>query len=255
MSSLQVLIVDDEKLSRHRLRRLLSGDVELAITGECASGYDCLRFLATHSPDLVFLDVQMPGMDGFGVIDAIGPERMPCTIFVTAYYQFALRAFEVHALDYLLKPFDEKRLAESVRRAKHQILNREAETDRERFRNMLQAMQASTRYRDRLAVKHGENLVILHADQVDWIQAADNYVNLHCGHETHTLRGTMNSLHQTLDPAKFIRIHRSAIVNLDRVKALQPWFRGDYRVVLTTGVQLTLSKSYRQSLRDRLMSS
>jgi len=254
MNSLQVLIVDDEKLSRHRLRRLLSEDAELEIAGECATGHDCLQFLATHSPDLVFLDVQMPGMDGFGVIDAIGPERMPCTIFVTAYDQFALRAFEVHALDYLLKPFDEKRLAESVRRAKRQILHREGETDRERLRNILQAMQTSTRYRDRLAVKQGENLMILRADQVDWIQAADNYVNLHCGHETHALRGTMNSLQQTLDPAKFIRIHRSAIVNLDRVKALQPWFRGDYRVVLTTGVQLTLSKSYRQSLRDRLMS-
>lgn len=253
MSLLQVLIADDETLSRHRLRRLLGRDPELSIAGECGSGQECLDFLASQRADLVFLDVQMPGMDGFAVIDAVGRERMPSIIFVTAYDQFALRAFEVHALDYLLKPFEEKRLAESVRRAKSYIMGRKAETDQEGLRRVLQAAQPAARYPDRFAVKHAQKLIIIRAEQVDWIQAADNYVTLHCGHEIHTLRETMNSLERTLDPAKFLRIHRSAIVNLDRVKALQPWFRGDYRVLLTNGVQLTLSKSYRQALKERLM--
>jgi len=253
MNSLQVLIVDDERLSRRRLRRLLGQDPELQVIGECETGQDAIEFLSNHSPQLVFLDVQMPGVDGFSVVERVGAEEMPCTIFVTAYDQYALRAFEVHAMDYLLKPYEEKRLAESVKRAKRQLANFELETDRDRLREMIESMNKSARCRDRLAVRCGENLVLLRVEQVDWIEAADNYVYLHCGNETHTLRETMNSLQRTLDSTKFMRIHRSTIVNLDRVKALQPWFRGDYRVVLSTGTQLTLSRSYRQTLQERIM--
>jgi two-component system LytT family response regulator len=253
MPPLHVLIVDDERLSRRRLRRLLSRDPELEIVGECETGLQAREVLSRHPADILFLDIQMPGMDGFAFVEGLEPDSAPCTIFVTAFDQFALRAFEVHALDYLLKPYEERRLLEAVRRAKAQLVNRRPEEESERMRMTLESMNKPTRYRDRLAVRAGGNLLLLRTDQVDWIEAADNYVYLHCGTETHTLRETMNALQGTLDPSKFLRIHRSAIVNLDRIKALQPWFRGDYRVVLSTGAQLTLSRSYRQALQDRIM--
>ena len=253
MNPIQVLIVDDERLSRKRLRRMLVDDPALEVMGECQTGREALEVISKRKPDLLFLDIEMPEMDGFGLLDALGDEQMPCTIFVTAFDQFALRAFEFHAFDYLLKPYEEKRLHESVRRAKAQLLARDPAADRERLNMVLDSLNKKSRYRDRIAVRSGENLLLVRTEQVDWIEAADNYVYLHCGQEKHLLRETMTSLQNTLDPAHFLRIHRSAIVNLDRVKALQPWFRGDYRVVLSTGAQLTLSRSYRQSLEDRLL--
>jgi two-component system, LytTR family, response regulator len=253
MSTIQVLIVDDERLSRKRLRRMLADDTSLEVIGECETGRAALEFLSTRKVDLLFLDIEMPEMDGFALLDALSAEEVPCTIFVTAFDQFALRAFEVHAFDYLLKPYEEKRLLESVRRAKAQLMARRPDTDRERLQWVLESLHKKNRFRDRIAVRSGENLLLLRTEQVDWIEAADNYVYLHCGQEKFLLRETMTSLQNTLDPAHFLRIHRSAIVNLDRVKALQPWFRGDYRVVLCTGAHLTLSRSYRQSLEERLL--
>ncbi len=247
---LRVLIVDDERLSRRRLRRLLSPDPELEIQGECATGQEALEVLRDQPADLLFLDIQMPGMDGFTFLETLGPDQPMFTIFVTAYDQFALKAFEVHAFDYLMKPYEERRLHDTVRHAKAQTRARLVNADSSRT---LQNIDPGKRSRDRLAVRVGENLLLLRTDQVDWIEAADNYVYLHCGGETHTLRETMNALERTLDPAKFLRIHRSAIVNLDRVKSLQPWFRGDYRVILSTGAQLTLSRSYRQNLHEHIM--
>ena len=253
MSVIETVIVDDERLSRKRIRRLLSADPEVNVTGECETGQQALELLAAHAPDLLFLDIQMPGLDGFALLNELGADRMPCTIFVTAYDEYALRAFEVHAFDYLLKPFDELRLNETVRRAKEHLLNRHVEADRDRLRLMLENLSKPERFRDRLAVRSGENVLLLKTNQIDWIEAADNYVYLHCGSETHALRETLSSLERTLDPNTFLRIHRSAIVNVDRIKALQPWFRGDYRVVLTTGTQLTLSRSYRQNLQNRVL--
>jgi two-component system, LytTR family, response regulator len=253
---LRVLIVDDERLSRRRLRRLLSTDEDLEILGECENGLEAEEMLSRAPTDLLFLDIQMPGKDGFNVLESIGIDRAACTIFVTAYDQYALRAFEVHAFDYLLKPYEEKRLREAVQRVKAHLAYRRGDFPRARPQHAQAApdsQAASNRARDRLAVRTRDKLILLRFDQVDWIEAADNYVYVHCGSETHTLRQTMNALQETLDPQKFLRIHRSAIVNLDRVKSLQPWFRGDYRVIMSSGAELTLSRSYRNALRERIV--
>jgi two-component system LytT family response regulator len=253
MNILRVLIVDDEKLSRRRLRRLLTDDASLEVVAECPTAQEALHCLEHSAIDIVFLDIQMPGMDGFALLDAIGPSRNWCAIFVTAYDNFALRAFDAQALDYLLKPYEDARLREAVRRAKAHLAQLRTSQPPDTSKPAVHSFQPMEYYRDRLAVRVGDGLVLLRTEQVDWIEAADNYVNLHCGGETHTVRETMNALQKTLDPRKFLRIHRSAIVNLDRVKALQPWFRGDYRVVLSTGTTLTLSRGYRKNLEERIL--
>jgi len=250
---MRVLIVDDERLSRRRLKRLLSSDEDLEIVGECENGLQAEEFLSKTPTDLLFLDIQMPGKDGFGVLESIGAERAACTIFVTAYDQYALRAFEVHAFDYLLKPYEERRLKEAVQRVKSHLSYRRGDFPHEHPLPAADHAAIPYRSRDRLAVRTRDKLILLRSDQVDWIEAADNYVYIHCGNETHTLRQTMNALQGTLDPQKFLRIHRSAIVNLDRVKSLQPWFRGDYRVIMSSGAELTLSRSYRHALRERIV--
>jgi two-component system LytT family response regulator len=250
---LQVLIVDDEKLSRRRLRRLLARDTSLELVAECPTAEDALRCLDQHPIDIVFLDIQMPGMDGFTLLESVGSRRTWCAIFVTAHDNFALRAFDVQAFDYLLKPYDDARLSEAVRRAKVHLMNSVSSQPHSLPVPVNPSIPPMTYYRDRLAVRVGDGLVLLRTEQIDWIEAADNYVNLHCGGETHTIRETMNSLQKTLDPRKFLRIHRSTIVNMDRVKALQPWFRGDYRVVLSTGATLILSRGYRKNLEDRIL--
>jgi two-component system, LytTR family, response regulator len=250
MHRLRVLIVDDERLSRRRLRRLLTQDSEVEVVAECPTARDALDCLENNGIDVVFLDINMPGMDGFAFLDTVGPKRSWCAIFVTAYDNFALRAFDVQAFDYLLKPYEQSRLWEAVRRAKVHLTNGRSNGMAE---VPLESMQPIVFYRDRLVVRVKESLMLLRTEQIDWIEAADNYVNLHCNAETHTVRETMNALEKTLDPRKFLRIHRSAIVNLDRVKALQPWFRGDYRVVLSTGATLTLSRGYRKNLEDRIL--
>jgi two-component system LytT family response regulator len=255
INPLRVLIVDDEKLSRRRLRRLLAQDISLEVVAECPTAHEALHCLEHSGIDIVFLDVQMPGMDGFAFLEAVGPNRNWCAIFVTAYDNFALRAFDAQAFDYLLKPYEDGRLREAVRRARVHLGNWQNGRSHDHVRPALESVQPMTYYRDRLAVRVGDGLVLLRTEQVDWIEAADNYVNLHCGGETHTVRETMNALQKTLDPRKFLRIHRSAIVNLDRVKALQPWFRGDYRVVLSTGATLTLSRGYRKNLEDRILNA
>jgi two-component system, LytTR family, response regulator len=248
----RVLIVDDEKLSRNRLRRLLASDATVDVVAECPSGQEALDYLSKSGVDIVFLDVQMPGVDGFKLLDTVGPQRNWCAIFVTAYDNFALRAFDAQALDYLLKPYEDGRLREALRRAKARLADSRQSQLPEHSPPTLE-QQPVTRYRVRVAVRVGDGLVLLRLGQVDWIEAADNYVNLHCGSEVHTMRETMNALQKMLDPRTFLRIHRSTIVNLDRVKALQPWFRGDYRVVLSTGAVLTLSRGYRKNLEDRIL--
>ena len=253
MNTMRALIVDDEKLSRCRLRRLLAQDSAVEVVAECPTAREALNFLEQSDVDIVFLDVQMPGMDGFAFLDTVGPARPWYAIFVTAYDNFALRAFDAQALDYLLKPFEDERLREAVRRAKAQLANCKPDKPQDKSVPAIESLPPRSIYRDRFAVRVGDALVLLRLGQVDWIEAADNYVNLHCGGETHTLRETMNALQTMLDPRMFLRIHRSAIVNLDRIKALQPWFRGDYRVVLSTGEILTLSRGYRKNLEDRIL--
>jgi two-component system, LytTR family, response regulator len=249
MSKVRTLIVDDEPLARGRLRQLLEDQIDIEIIGECEDGVTALQAIREERPDLVFLDVQMPELDGFGLLQELGQESMPAIIFVTAHDQFALRAFEVHALDYLLKPFDAERLQRSLTRARGWLERRGGEDLGTKLSALLTDLRGpAAKLQDRLAVKSSGRVVLLKYEEIDWIEAADNYVNLHVGKESHLLRETMNNLEQRLPAERFLRISRSTIVNLDRVRELQPMFHGEYAVILRDGVRLSLSRGYRDRL-------
>jgi two-component system LytT family response regulator len=252
MRRFKVLIVDDERLSRQRIRRLLAFEPECEIAGECENGSDAVRALARERPDILFLDVQMPELDGFEVVGAIRESR-PLIIFTSAFDEYALRAFEVHAFDYLLKPFDRKRFRESLQRAKSHLARERSESPDGRLAALIEHFANGRKLPDRIAVRNGGRVVFVKVGEIDWIEASDNYVCLHSESETHVLRETMGQLESRLDPARFARVHRSAIVNLDRIKELQPWFRGDYRVILRDGTELTLTRSHREKLESRLL--
>jgi two-component system LytT family response regulator len=262
--SLKVLVVDDEPLARRRILRLLRSEPGIEVVRECANGHEAVAAIESHRPDIVFLDVQMPELDGFGVLSAVGPERMPAVIFVTAYDQYAIRAFEVHALDYLLKPFDADRFRAALQRGRSHVERTAQNNQSERFLALLEHLSAEQReleqrvsrstgrYLDRLMIKSGGRMFFAKVSEIDWIEAAGNYVRLHFGREAHLIRETMSSLEAKLDPSQFLRIHRSTIVNLDRVKEMQPWFSGEYTVILRDGTQLRLSRGYRDKLEERL---
>ncbi|MGH9832026.1 MAG: LytR/AlgR family response regulator transcription factor [Blastocatellia bacterium] len=252
MEKIRALIVDDEPLARERILDLLAGDVEVEIAGECGDGLSAVAAIEHHKPDLLFLDVQMPELDGFGVLEAIDEAKAPVIIFVTAYDQYALRAFEVHALDYLLKPFDRERFDKALQRAKHQIARERAGAVNQELVALLTDLKARPKPLERLVIKSAGRVFFLRAEEIDWIEAAANYVKLHVGKESHLLRETINGLAAKLDPDKFLRIHRSTIINLERVKELQPWFHGDYVVILQDGTQLTSSRNYREQLHKLL---
>ena len=251
MAELRVLIVDDEPPARERIRGLLADSRDITVIGECESGIDAVAAIRELAPDLVFLDVQMPGLDGFGVLDALQGERLPALVFVTAYDAYAVRAFEVHALDYLLKPFDRDRFSATLERARNALagnLPESAEsiavplTDGEPDRPPLR----------RLLGRREGRLIVLRVPEIDWIESAANYVSLHVGKENYLVRETLQSLEGRLDPDQFIRIHRSTIVNLDRVQEIEPYFHGDYIVRLRDGQRLTLSRTYRERVQRHL---
>src|SRR5262249_1366388 len=250
MEKIRTLIVDDEPLARERIADLLDGDAEFEIVGECGDGLAAVAAIEAHKPDLLFLDVQMPELDGFGVLEAI--EETPVIIFVTAYDQYALRAFEVHALDYLLKPFDRERFDKALQRAKRQLARERVGAVNQRLVALLADLKARPKPLERLVIKSGGRVFFLRAEEIDWIESAANYLSLDVGRESHLLRETINSLAAKLDSEKFLRIHRSTIVNLERVKELQPWFHGDYVVIMQDGTQLTSSRSYREQLHKLL---
>ena len=255
MKKIRTLVVDDEPLARERLTSLLSAEPDIEVVGQCRDGEEAVTAIVDHSPDLVFLDVQMPAMNGFEVIDAVGPERMPLVIFVTAYDQHALRAFQVRALDYVLKPFDRERFQEALQRARAHIQRDETGDLGRRLLALVKDLRRDQPKTDRLVVKSGGRLFFLRADEIDWIEAAGNYVRLHVGTTSHLLRETMNAIEGRLDPEKFFRIHRSRIVNMERIQEMQPWLNGEYAVVLRTGTRLTLSRGYREKLQERLARS
>jgi two-component system LytT family response regulator len=252
MKKLRTVIVDDEPLARERLASLLSAEQDIEIVAQCRDGEEAVIAIDQHSPDLVFLDVQMPGLNGFEVIDAVGGEKMPLVIFVTAYDQHALRAFQVRALDYLLKPFDRERFQEALQRARAHILRDETGDLGRRLLALVKDLRRDQPKTDRLVVKSGGRLFFLRTDEIDWVEAAGNYVRLHVGGTSHLLRETMNAIEGRLDPEKFFRIHRSRIVNMERIQEMQPWLNGEYAVMLRTGTRLTLSRGYREKLQERL---
>src|SRR5919107_4875007 len=251
-SRIRVLVVDDEPLAREKIRELVRRDPEVEIVGECSSGAEAVSAVRELRPDLLLLDVQMPDLGGFEVLQALDGEHPPAVIFVTAYDQYAVRAFEVHALDYLLKPFDRERFGAAWQRAKEQILKEKGSRLDERILTLLEELKAGSKYLERLVIKSGGRVFFLEAGDIDWIEAEGNYVSVHSGKKSHLLRETISSLETQLDPKKFRRIHRSSIVKIDRIKELQPWFHGEYRVILLDGTQLTLSRNYRENLQEAL---
>lgn len=227
---------------------LLSGDPEIEIVDECSNGQQAVESINQSKPDLVYLDVQMPGMDGFAVLQAIAGDRMPAVIFVTAYDHYAVRAFEVHALDYLLKSFDRERFQAALQRAKDQIRQSRQGLLNERLVGLLEDLEAREKRLTRLIVKSAGRVSFVRVEEIDWLEAADNYVRIHVSRESHLIRETLQSLLERLDPSKFLRIHRSTVVNFDRIKEMQPLFHGDYLVRLHDGTELTLTRNYKERL-------
>jgi two-component system, LytTR family, response regulator len=249
---IRTLIVDDEPLARQRLRALLEGDPDIDLLGECGDGKQAVAELRHLRPDLVFLDVQMPVLDGFGVLENLDEAVMPVVIFVTAHDRFALKAFEVHALDYLLKPFDRARFGAALTRAKAQVQQGRTSALDERLRNLLEAVPGRRPGPERLVVKSGGRVTFVRTGDIDWIEAAANYACLHVGKEQHLLRESMTALESKLDAGRFVRVHRSAIVNIERIRELQPAFHGDYVIILQDGTELALSRGYREKLEESL---
>ncbi len=259
---IKTVVVDDEPLARRRILRLLKTEPDVEVVAEAGTGREAIDAIREHRPDLVFLDVQMPEVDGFGVLQALGKDDMPEVIFTTAYDQYAVRAFEVHALDYLVKPFDPERFHAAFQRAREQMEREQASDQNQRLITLLEhlATQArggegggtSDRYLDRLMIRSSGKIFFVKTAEIDWVEAAANYVRLHVGRESHVIRETISNLAERLDPAHFARIHRSTIVNLDRVKEMQPWFSGEYIVILRDGTRLKLSRGYRERLEEQL---
>ena len=261
---IRVLIVDDEPLARRTIRDLLAEHSDIKVIGECSNGLEAVAFIHDNRPDLLFLDVQMPGLDGFETLARLEPECIPAIVFVTAYDQHALKAFEVHALDYLLKPFNDQRFREAVQQAKAQIELKEISQVSQSLLNLLgeryqpESAQQNQNRRSSLArfmIKTRGRVIFIEASHVDWISADDYFIKLHAGENTHLLRMSMNELEERLDPKTFLRIHRSTIVNFDRVKELRQTAGGEYVVVLKTGTELKISRGRRARLQQILMNS
>ncbi len=243
------MIVDDEPLGRDRLRNFVAREPGLTLVGEASDGEQAVRLIRELLPDLVFLDIQMPGLTGFGVLDQLGADVPPAVIFCTAHDEFALKAFEVHAVDYLLKPFDRERFQKALARAGERLRTTQRDELSSKLAAVLQQLQpAAPRALDRIPVKTNGRVIFISVPEIDWVGSADNYVELHVGTHSHLIRDTLTKMEQQLPPDKFVRISRTAIVNVDRVQELQPLFHGEYSLTLRTGVKLTLSRSHRDQL-------
>lgn len=249
MQKIRALIVDDEPLARERLRALLAAERDVRVEGECADGDEAVAAIRATAPDLIFLDVQMPGTGGFEVIREVGPERMPYVVFATAYDAFALRAFEVGALDYLLKPFDEERVRTAMERARERIASGGPRLD-DNVLALLRGLHSPAAFAERLTVRTGTRYVVVAVADVDWIQAEDNYVRLHVGTASHLMRETLAAMERTLDPRRFVRVHRSTIVNVERVRSIESWGLGEFLLVLKDGTKLQSSRGYRERVRE-----
>jgi two-component system LytT family response regulator len=245
--SLTVLIVDDEPLARDGLRMLLEADPGVSTILEARNGEESVSSILSRRPDLVFLDVQMPEMDGFSVVQEVGAERMPAVVFVTAHDQYAIQAFEVNAIDYLLKPVTAPRFAQALERARARMSFSD-EASR-RMISLLETLASSTRYLKRLAVRSTNRTTFVNVEDVHWIKAAENYVELHVGAVCHLVHVPIGTLQSSLEPEMFLRIHRSLIVNVREIKELQPGFHGEYVVILRSGVCLQSSRSYHEKIK------
>lgn len=249
---IRVLLVDDEPLARKKLRRLLACERDVEIVGESADGQRAVMAIEQQKPHLVFLDVQMPDLDGLGVVQAIGPESMPLVIFVTAHDHYAVKAFEVSALDYLLKPVSRERFQAAIARARSQLERGQSSEMGQQLRALLKHLKSGPEFSRRLMLKSEGRIYFLPVDEIDWIEAAHNYLVLHVGSKTHLIRETMDSLQARLDPEQFVRIHRSTMVNIVRIQEIHPWIKGEHAVLLQDGTRLALSRTYYEQFRQRL---
>lgn len=246
--SIRCLIVDDEPLSRERIASLLRTLPDADIIGMCENGSEAIEAISDLSPDLVFLDVQMPEVDGFSVLSSIDRATMPAVIFVTAHDRYALKAFEVHAQDYLLKPFDPDRLFDAYGRAAERIRQNRIGASSERLLALIDDMERVRSHRTRVPIKSDGRVTFLPVEEIDWIESADNHVKIHAKGETHVLRRTLQSMQASLSPTDFVRVHRSSIVNVARIEEIQPWFNGEYVVLLRDGSKVHTSRGYRARL-------
>jgi two-component system LytT family response regulator len=246
--SLTVLVVDDEPIARQAITRLLREDKDIELVGECGDGLSAAKAIRTHSPDVVFLDIQMPAMDGLNVVDTIGAARMPATVFVTAFENYAVRAFEANAVDYLVKPFSRVRFAQTLQRVKTRLLTpggNAAGTDA--VQQVLDALRRREGYLDRIPIRTRDQVTFIDVDDIVWIKANGNAVEIHLTTGTHELRETMAALAERLDPRHFARVHRSAIINVRRIQAIHPWFNGHHVVTMDTGQKLRMSRYQREA--------
>ena len=264
MSVLKTIIVDDEPLARRGLELRLEGEADISIAAQCANGEEAVRAVAEHSPDLMFLDIQMPGLDGFGTLRAIPASQMPMIVFVTAYDHYAIRAFEASAVDYVLKPIDESRLAQALYRVRQSHRGREADANCAKLLSLLGEVSGQPgltlekvlegealklrRGDEKLAIKDGQRIVRVEPASIRWIDAAGDYMCIHTDADTHILRATMRELEQQLDPRRFQRVHRSTIVNLERVKEMRSHINGEYFLILDSGNEIKLSRSYKDKI-------
>ena len=247
----QVLIVDDEEYAREIVKSLLAEDADFELLGECSNGTEAIEAIAKQKPDLVFLDIQMPELNGFQVIEKVSHAHVPHYIFATAYDAFALKAFEVNAVDYLLKPFDDQRFFESLKRAKVALEKAEKEDWKDKLNLLLQEHQQSTKtYLRRISVKTGGKIIFVPVEDIDWIEADNQYVKIHAGGKAHTHRQSLTDLESVLSPEAFARVHRSAIVNVQRIQSVEPHFKGDSMITLQNGTKVKLAQSRKESLRQ-----
>jgi two-component system LytT family response regulator len=246
---MRVLIADDEPIVRRGLRLRLAAQPDVEIVGEAANGRETVSAIRALGPDAVFLDVQMPAGDGFWVVRQVGPERMPPVVFVTAYDEYAVSAFAVNAVDYVLKPFDAERLRASLERLRSRLSSRDSAEREARLRELLEAHDRARTGEERLAIRSAGRVDLVRVDEIDWVEAADNYAVLHCGAKTHMLLLTLNRLAKRLPPARFLRIHRGRIVNLSRIRRMRPLEHGEYELVLVDGTRLRSSRRHKAALR------
>lgn len=242
---MRVLLVDDEAPARRKLKRLLDEEPGVEIVGEAADGPGAVHLIGEHRPDVVFLDIRIPGSDGFEVVETIGVEEMPLVVFVTAFDEHALRAFEVHALDYVLKPVSPNRFRRVVERVRDRLDTDGLEETRRRLADVVAELRERSRPLSRILVEDGERALLLPVDQIERLKADRNYVEIHAGDARYTIRATLTGLEERLDPDRFLRINRSEIVRLDAIERIEPWFHGDYHVVLEDGTKTTWSRRYR----------
>ncbi len=252
---IRTLIVDDEELARSRIRTLLRHESDIEVIAECADGRAAVAKLLSEKPDLVFLDIQIPEIDGFGVLEATEHAYHPVIVFVTAFDQYAIRAFDAHALDYLLKPFNRTRFERALGRARQQIERQARDEVDQRVASLLRDLRSPGKYLERVVIRSAGRVVFLRVEDVAWFEAYGNYVRLHAGNESHLLREKMNTLESQLDPGKFVRIHRSTIVKIDEVKELRSSASGDHVLVLKNGSRLSTSRGYQQALMRVLQES